>query len=75
MKIVRFYRVYDTGRWKICEDNEEKVLECPKCECRAFMDEYLTALGTRGLSFCPYCGADLREQQDEIVPEAWRAQL
>ena len=39
------------------------VLECPECECRVLATDYSYAVGNRGYSFCPYCGADLREER------------
>ena len=41
------------------------VLECPECECRVLATDYSYAVGNRGYSFCPYCGADLREERED----------
>ena len=49
--------------WKRAEDTGVDMLECPKCECRVQAIHYITAVGTKGFNFCPYCGEDLRPEQ------------
>ena len=63
MIIKDLYRVYDTGKWNIAVDNDEKMLECPECHCRAILRDYLRAIGTRGLNYCPYCGEPMQESK------------
>ena len=67
MIITRGYKTYDTGKWKITVDNGKQMLECPECHSRAFMDEYLTALGSAGMRFCPYCGTNLKTDPLQIT--------
>ena len=41
-------------------DNGEKMLRCPFCKCQIIANPFSYAVGSRGYSFCPYCGEDLR---------------
>ena len=49
------------NRWVWSEDNGEPFCKCPKCDCGMNPYDYSHAVGTRGWSFCPYCGEDLRK--------------
>ena len=49
------------GKWKRIYDTGIPMLECSVCGRGAFEKEYRFSLGTDGLQFCPYCGADMRE--------------
>lgn len=71
MKIQSGYKTFDTGKWTITIDEGAKMLECPKCHCRAIMEEYMIALGTEGMRFCPYCGTDLRSDPEQLTFEAF----
>ena len=42
-------------------DTECIMLECPECKSRIIATAFSYAVGTKGYSFCPYCGADLRK--------------
>lgn len=57
------------NKWikRIDEDND--MLECPKCGCRVGAKAYSYAVGNNGYSFCPYCGADLRKQYQRTLAE------
>ena len=57
--IVSGYKTFHLGRWKTAIDNDETMLECPECESRIIWRDYERAIGTKGIRFCPYCGADL----------------
>ena len=49
--------------WERGIDNDTDMLECPKCKCRVFAEQYIFAVGAQGFNFCPYCGEDLRPDQ------------
>lgn len=51
------------NRYRHRKDNDCEMLECPECECRILANDFSCAVGNRGYSFCPYCGADLREER------------
>lgn len=57
------YADKNINRWKRGVDNDTDMLECPKCQCRVLAKEYILSVGTKGFSFCPYCGEDLRPDQ------------
>ena len=57
------YKTYYFGKWEKHVDNGQPMLRCPECECGIRWDAYKHAIGTKGMSFCPYCGADLREPE------------
>ena len=50
-----------TGKWLRSIDNDVRMYECSACGARMIADPYETAVGSKGLSFCPYCGAEMRE--------------
>ena len=50
------YKTYNLSGWNVSVDNDSYMLECPKCENRMIMENYLLAIGTLGTRFCPYCG-------------------
>ena len=52
------------GNWKKTVDNGTPMLECSACGCRVKRESFMDAVGEKGFSFCPYCGADLRERED-----------
>ena len=41
-------------------------VKSPKCECQITANPFSYAVGSRGYSFCPYCGEDVREGQINI---------
>lgn len=41
-----------------------KMLECSVCGSRARKYNYMASVGTKGLSYCPYCGAQMLEDVD-----------
>lgn len=43
-------------------DNECIMLECPECKSRIISTAFSFAVGTKGYSFCPYCGSDMRNE-------------
>ena len=53
---------WDFGRWKLVKDNDDDMLQCPDCGCGIIWHWYEFAVGTKGVSFCPYCGADMNVQ-------------
>ena len=63
------YKTYELGRWEHEVDNGADMLACPKCKCRAIMEPFLRAVGTKGLRFCPYCGEDLRDIPGQMEME------
>ena len=63
MKIQYGYKSYETWKWNLRYDTGGRFLECPKCKSRVKLDQYIKAVGTKGMSFCPYCGEDLREEE------------
>lgn len=75
-KVVEFEREYDgykdidgavkKTRWQITIDNGFKMYTCPECECRMIKNHYDYAVGTNGFNFCPYCGADMRGENNEL---------
>ena len=56
-KVRRGYKTFDLKSWDIEVDTGVQMLKCPDCGCRMFMERYLSAIGTEGTSYCPYCGA------------------
>ena len=69
-KVYRIgYADKDIHGWKRAIDNDMDMLECPHCECRVKAIHYITAVGTRGFNFCPYCGVDLRPDQISMFEE------
>ena len=58
------YRQPVKNKWLKRIDNDCQMLECPECESRVLATDYSFAVGNKGYSFCPYCGADLREETD-----------
>lgn len=53
------------ARWKTEIDLDMKMLACSACGGRAFAEDYARALGTKGFSYCPYCGAKM-ENADAV---------
>lgn len=53
-----------SGEWITTIDNDMPMLECSVCGCRAKKYNFLAAVGTKGLSYCPYCGAQMLEDVD-----------
>lgn len=45
-------------------DTECIMLECPECKSRIIANAFSYAVGSKGYSFCPYCGADMRKEPD-----------
>jgi hypothetical protein len=52
------------GEWKRDIDNGAGMLRCSVCECRAREEPYRRSLGTKGLAYCPYCGAKM---EDDVI--------
>lgn len=46
-------------------DNGCKMLRCPECKCQIQAYPFSYAVGTRGYSFCPYCGKDVRKYETQ----------
>lgn len=55
-KVRRGYKTFNLKSWVIEEDTGVKMLKCPDCGGRMFMERFLLAVGTDGTRFCPYCG-------------------
>ena len=53
------------GQWKVEHDLGVEFLACTSCKCRVFKDHYGHAVGNWGYNYCPYCGADMRGEQDD----------
>lgn len=49
--------------WTLTEDTGVEMLECTACRGRVKTMLYLTAVGSNGLRFCPYCGALMAEPE------------
>ncbi len=69
MIVTVHYKTFDFGKWEHTVDNDADMLRCPKCKCGILLKPYCDAIGTRGTSFCPYCGADLRDEQMDLFTE------
>ena len=39
-------------------------LLCPKCGAGIFESHYLKAVAVAGFRFCPYCGEDLKDDEE-----------
>ena len=52
------------GEWVTVKDNDTPMLECSVCGSRARKYNYMASVGTKGLSYCPYCGAQMIENAD-----------
>lgn len=42
-------------------DNGCKMLRCPECKCQIQAYPFSCAVGSKGYSFCPYCGSDMKK--------------
>ena len=51
------YRTFSLKSWVVEVDTGVDMLKCPDCGGRMTMDRFLLAVGTKGTSYCPYCGA------------------
>lgn len=49
------------GEWVTEIDTDVPMLKCSVCGCRATKYNYLASVGTKGLAYCPYCGAQMEE--------------
>ena len=58
------YREPPANKYNTTVDNGSTMLECPECKCRIQYNAFTYAVGTLGFSFCPYCGADVREEMN-----------
>lgn len=58
------YREPPPNKYIKAIDNGDTMLECPECKCRIQYNAFTYAVGTRGFSFCPYCGTDVRKEDD-----------
>ena len=52
------------GEWITEKDNDTPMLRCSVCGSRARKYNYMASVGTKGLSYCPYCGAQMLENVD-----------
>lgn len=52
------------GEWITEKDNDTPMLRCSVCGSRARKYNYMASVGTNGLSYCPYCGAQMLEDVD-----------
>lgn len=52
------------GEWVTDTDNDIPMLRCSVCGSRAQKYNYMASVGTKGLSYCPYCGAQMLEDVD-----------
>lgn len=52
------------GEWITEKDNDTPMLRCSVCGSRARKYNYMASVGTKGLSYCPYCGAQMLEDVD-----------
>jgi hypothetical protein len=59
------YREEPPHRYVNVIDNACKMLRCPECKCQIQAYPFSYAVGTRGYSFCPYCGKDMRKHETE----------
>ena len=50
------------GRWVREYDTATAMLMCSVCEGRVIESVFYNATGTKGRSFCPYCGAKMEER-------------
>ncbi|MBQ1457662.1 MAG: hypothetical protein IIZ20_04095 [Butyrivibrio sp.] len=56
------YREPEPNRYISRIDTECIMLECPECKSRIIATAFSFAVGTKGYSFCPYCGKDMRKE-------------
>ena len=52
------------GEWITEKDNDTPMLRCSVCGSKARKYNYMASVGTKGLSYCPYCGAQMLEDVD-----------
>lgn len=52
------------NNYKKAINNGSQMLECPKCFSRINANAFTYAVGNAGYAFCPYCGADLRGEEE-----------
>lgn len=57
------YREPNPNTYVKAVDCGEQMLECPECKCRIIYNAFTYAVGSRGFSFCPYCGKDRRNHE------------
>ena len=55
------FKKYDLSGWEHSIQNGTEMIYCPRCGSGIILELYLSALGTAGTRFCPYCG-DKREK-------------
>ena len=58
---------FERYRWEIEMDTDQPMYKCPFCECRIIKLHYDVAVGTNGLNYCPYCGEDMRPEQQSFI--------
>lgn len=44
------------GRWKNEIDTGSEMMACSVCGARVIKKPYISAVGTNGYAYCPYCG-------------------
>lgn len=59
------YKTFELGDWIKTVDNGADFLKCPDCGCGIIFEWYARAVGTKGLTFCPYCGQRRIKQTKE----------
>lgn len=59
------YREPPASKYNTTVDNGSTMLECPECGCRIQYNAFTYAVGSRGFSFCPYCGVDVRKETSD----------
>ena len=62
------YATYDLRGWNNRIDTGVSVIFCPRCGSGILLKPYLTAIGTGGTRFCPYCGHRVQPERMESVP-------
>ena len=50
------------GRWVKEYDTGASMLMCSACEARVIEQAFYNATGTKGRSYCPYCGAKMEAE-------------
>lgn len=53
------------GRWKNEIDTGTEMMACSVCGARVVKQPYISAVGSKGYAYCPYCGA--RMDLDEVT--------
>lgn len=62
------YGVDKPSAWKTDIDNDMQMLRCESCGSRVIRLWYDLAVGDHGFRYCPYCGKEMSNWRDLIVP-------